>query len=106
MSKVKVPSVSQSVSESVTRSLIELFWTAKKLLEASKVWMIKMITLEWKCNHENHPNSTLVWLRNLWNEEGLPEGAAAQTWARRKVRVGAELNTQQKPSFLPTSMKE
>ena len=30
MSKVKVPWVSQSVSQSVTRSPIELFWTAKK----------------------------------------------------------------------------
>ena len=29
MSKVKVPSVSESVSQSVTRSPIELFWTAK-----------------------------------------------------------------------------
>ena len=32
-------------------------------LRASKVWMIKMITLEWKCNHENHPNLTsCCWL--------------------------------------------
>ena len=31
MSKVKVPSVSQFVSESVTRSPIELLWTAKNL---------------------------------------------------------------------------
>ena len=30
MSKVKVHSVSQSVTKSVTRSPIELFWTAKK----------------------------------------------------------------------------
>ena len=39
ISKVKVPSVSQWVSESVTRSPIELFWTAKKhLLKLIRSW--------------------------------------------------------------------
>ena len=64
MSKVKVLSVSQSVSQSVTRSPIELFWTAKNNEEESFLsyqlnaefaqCLLWSIIFFWICNKECH----------------------------------------------------
>ena len=40
--------------------------------------MIKMITLEWKCNHENHPNLTDLLLIELCAHETIEDLPASE----------------------------